>query len=80
MALSTDKLTGIQIIWDADHGPENEGWYVRRVYLTPDEDEHTEDEATGPDSPGADATDEELIEDLLDADEITAGIPVEVIR
>ena len=80
MALKSDKLTGIQIIWDADHGPENAGWYVRRVYLTPDEDEYSEDEGTGPYSPPADATDEELALDLLPADEIGAGVPVEVVR
>lgn len=25
-------LTGVQVIWDKDHGTTNEGWYVRSCY------------------------------------------------
>jgi hypothetical protein len=50
-------LTNVQVIWDADHGTANEGWYLRSRYA----DGHEEDERVdGLEDLGRDASDSEL--------------------
>jgi hypothetical protein len=51
------KLTRIEIIWDNDHGLENEGWYLRKHFRS----DFTDYEEDQPIDAEPTATDEELI-------------------
>lgn len=59
-------ITKIEVVWDDDHGIENEGWYTRTTYSDGQQEDRPVDDS-------ADATDADLIERYSDGN-VTAKV------